>query len=163
MSTYKFTMSLKSVVARQYRTIVDRAAASMGEQHGVPSDGWIATARKALGMSAAQVARRLGVTRASVSKAERAELSGGVTLKAMQAIAEAMGYRFVYAIVPAEGRVEDAIAAQARQKAEALVRKASTHMALERQSLPEEKNRAEVERIANELVRTMPADFWDDK
>ena len=129
----------------------------------MPSEGWIATARKALGMSAAQLARRLGLTRARVSQAEQAELLGGVTLKTMRAIAEALGCRFVYAIVPAEGRVEDAIVAQARRKAQALVTKASTHMALERQSLPEDKNRAEVERIANELVRTMPGDFWDDK
>jgi len=156
-------MTVKSVVAKQYRTIVDRAAASIGKQPSMPSEGWIATARKALGMSAAQLARRLGVTRARVSQAEQAELSGGVTLKTMRATAEALGCRLVYAIVPAEGRVEDAIAAQARRKAQALVAKASTHMALERQSLPDEKNRAEVERIANELVRTMPANFWDDK
>jgi predicted DNA-binding mobile mystery protein A len=156
-------MTVKSVVAKQYQTIVDRAAASIGKQPSMPSEGWIATTRKALGMSAAQLARRLGVTRARVSQAEQAELSGGVTLKTMQAIAEAIGCRFVYAIVPAEGRVEDAIAAQARRKAQALVAKASTHMALERQSLPDEKNRVEVERIASELVRTMPADFWNDK
>jgi predicted DNA-binding mobile mystery protein A len=156
-------MNVKSVAAKQYRSIVDRAAASIPKQDGVPTEGWIATVRKALGMSGAQLARRLGVTRARISQVERAELSGGVTLKAIQAIAQTMGCRFVYAIVPAEGRVEDTIAAQARRKAEALVRKASTHMALERQALPEDKNRAEVERITNELIRTMPADFWDEK
>jgi predicted DNA-binding mobile mystery protein A len=114
-------------------------------------------------MSAAQLGRRLGLTRARVSQAEQAELSGGVTLKTMRAIAEALGCRFVYAIVPAEGRVDDVIVTQARRKAEALVAKASTHMALEKQSLPDDKNRAEVERITNELVRTMPVDFWSDK
>src|SRR5262245_25757406 len=124
-------MIVKSVVAKQYRTIVDRAAGSIGKQPKMPSEGWIATTRKALGMSAAQLARRLGLTRARVSQAERAELSGGVTLKAMKAMADAMGCRFVYAIVPAEGSVEAAIAAQARRKAQALVTKASTHMALE--------------------------------
>jgi len=156
-------MTVKKVAVKQYKRIVDRAAASIGKEPFMPSEGWIATTRKALGMSAAQLARRLGLTRARVSQAEQAEPLGAVTLKTMRAIAEALGCRFVYAIVPAGGRVEDAIAAQARRKAQALVAKASTHMALERQSLPEEKNRAEVERIANELVRTMPADFWDDK
>jgi predicted DNA-binding mobile mystery protein A len=156
-------MSVKDLVARQYQAIVDRAAVSIGRKSSLPPEGWIATTRKALGMSAAQLARRLGVTRARVSQAEHAELSGGVTLKTMEATADAMGCRFVYAMVPAEGRIEDAIAAQARRKAQALVARASTHMALERQSLPAEKNSKEVERIARELIRTMPSDFWADK
>ena len=156
-------MNVKATAARQYRAIVDRAAASIGKQANLPVEGWIATARKALGMSAAQLARRLGVTRARVSQAEQAELSGSVTLKTMHATAQAMGCRFVYAIVPVDGRVEDIIVAQARKKAQALVGKASGHMALELQSLPEEKNRAEVERITDDLVRTMPVDFWTNK
>lgn len=155
-------MTVKVAAARQYRAIVDRAAASIGQQLSLPSEGWIATTRKALGMPAAQLARRLGVTRARISEAEKAEPSGGVTLKTMRAVAEAMGCRFVYTIVPLDGSVEKAIAAQARRKAQALVERASTHMALERQSLPDEKNRAEVERIGTELARTMPADFWTD-
>lgn len=156
-------MSVRRVAAKQYQRIVDRAAGSIGGERSPPPEGWITTARKALGMSAAQLGRRLGLTRARVSQAEQAELSGGVTLKTMRAIAEALGCRFVYAIVPAEGRVDDVIVTQARRKAEALVAKASTHMALEKQSLPDDKNRAEVERITNELVRTMPVDFWSDK
>jgi predicted DNA-binding mobile mystery protein A len=158
-----YIMSVKEAVAKQYQAIVDHAAGSIGQQPHLPSEGWIATARKALGMSGARLARRLGVTRARISQAEQAELSGGVTLKTMRATAEAMGCRFVYAIVPVEGRVENMIAAQARRKARAIVGTASAHMALERQSLPDEKNRAEVERIARELVREMPADFWIEK
>jgi len=156
-------MTVKETVTKQYQAIVDRAAVSIGQQSTLPSEGWMATTRKALGMSAAQLARRLGVTRARVSQAEQAETLGGVTLKTMHATAGAMGCRFVYAIVPADGRIEDVIAAQAHRKAHALVAKASAHMALERQSLPESKNRAEVERIAGELVRNRPADFWADK
>ena len=153
-------MAVKDVAARLYRDRVDRATAVFAEAVDPPAEGWMATARKALGMSAAEVARRLGVTRARVSQAEKAEAEGGVTLRTMRATAEAMGCRFVYAIVPAEGRVEEAILAQARRKARALVGRASDHMALERQGLPEATNRAEAERLARELARTMPADFW---
>jgi predicted DNA-binding mobile mystery protein A len=155
-------MTVKSIATKQYQRIVNRAAASIGQHPKAPSEGWIATTRKALGMSAAQLGRKLDVTRARISQAEQAELSGGVTLKTMQTAAEAMGCRFVYAIVPADGQVEDTIAAQARRKAMALVAKASTHMALEQQSLSDEKNRAEVERIASELIRNMPSDFWEN-
>ena len=67
-------------------------------------------------MSGAEVAKKMSVTRARVTKAEHAELTGGVTLKSMQATAEAMGCRFVYAIIPASGRIEDIITAQARKR-----------------------------------------------
>lgn len=153
-------MSVKRLAATQYRAIAGRAAPL--SQVVMPSEGWIATIRKALGMSGAELARRLGVTRARVSQAERAEREGGVTLKSMEEFAQAMGCRFVYAIVPPEGRVESLVAAQARRKAEALVARAGGHMALERQALPAKKNRAEVERLARELMEDMPPDFWSE-
>ena len=113
-------------------------------------------------MSGAQLAKKMGVTRARVAQAEQAELSGGATLKSMQAAAEAMGCRFVYAVVP-EKRIDDLIAAQARKKALALVGAASTHMALEAQTLPAVKIAQEAERLSRELAREMPPDFWNDK
>jgi predicted DNA-binding mobile mystery protein A len=103
----------------------------------------------------------MGVTRARVAQAEQAELSGGATLKSMQAAAEALGCRFVYAVVP-ERLTEDVIKAQARKKALALVATASLHMALESQTVPKERTAEEVERLARELARDMPPDFWSD-
>lgn len=156
-------MGVRNTVTRQYQAIVDRAAGQFeAKSAAVPAEGWIATMRKALGMSGTDLAKRRGVTRARISQAERAESGGGVTLRTMRAAAEAMGCRFVYAIVP-EGRVEEVIAAQARRKARTIVDKASDHMALESQSLSEAQNNAEIERIAQELMREMPADFWTDK
>ncbi|MBX6368926.1 MAG: mobile mystery protein A [Rhodospirillales bacterium] len=154
-------MTTKGAVVRQYQAIVNRAAGRVGSL-AVPPEGWVATVRKALGMSGAQLAERLGVTRARISQAERAEVEGGVTLKTMHAAAEAMGCRFVYAIVP-KGRIEDIVAEQARKKARALVNRASGHMALESQPLSEEQNAEEAERIAESLLREMPADLWAEK
>lgn len=153
-------MSMKRAVRQQYQAIVDRAA-SQAAAFRTPSEGWLRTARKALGMSGAQLARRMGVTRARTASAERAELSGGVTLKSMQAAAEAMGCRFVYAIVPPQS-AEDLVAAQARRKAMAIVGVASKHMALESQALPDDKIAQEVAQLAADIARDMPTDFWDD-
>lgn len=155
-------MSVKSTATKQYQAIINRAAASVVQKLGKPAEGWLATARKALGMSGSQLGKRLGLTRARISQAEQAEPSGGITLKTMQAAAGAMGCRFVYAIVPIDGNIEDVIAEQARKKAKALVGYAGTHMALEKQSLSEEQNRQEIERITSELISTMPADLWAD-
>ncbi len=155
-------MSVKTIVRQQYRSIVDNVATSFS---GIktPPEGWLRTVRNALGMSGAEVAKKLGVTRARVTKAEHAELTGGVTLKSMQAMAEAMGCRFVYAIIPKSGSIEDIITAQARKKAVGIVGTASKHMALENQKLPDEKIVQEVERLTREIAQEQPSDFWNDK
>jgi predicted DNA-binding mobile mystery protein A len=153
-------MSVKTTVQQQYRRIVDAAAS-----HGAlktPPQGWLRTVRNALGMSGAQLAKKMGVTRARIAQAEHAELTGGITLKSIQATAEAMGCKFVYAIVP-PGRIEDIVMAQARKKAMAIVGTASKHMALESQTLPNDKIAQQVERLTQEIAREMPPDFWSDK
>ncbi len=152
-------MSVKTIAQQQYQRSVNAAVGHAGLR--TPREGWMRTVRKALGMSGAQLAKRMGVTRARIAQAEQAELVGGVTLNSMQAFAEAMGCRFVYAIVPPT-RVEDLIVAQARKKAEALVGTASKHMALESQTLPDDKIAQEVERLTSEIAREMAPDFWSD-
>jgi predicted DNA-binding mobile mystery protein A len=153
-------MSVKTIALQQYQRIVNGATNRVGLQ--TPPEGWLRTVRKALGMSGAQLAKKMGVTRARVAQAEHAELNGGVTLKSMRATAEAMGCRFVYAIVPPE-RIEDIIMAQARKKAMAVVGTASKHMALEEQTLPTKKISQEVERLTQEIAQEMPPNFWSDK
>ncbi len=154
-------MSVKQAVRKQYQTLVD-AAVPNGLALTRPPEGWLRTVRTAMGMSGAQLARRMGVTRARISNAEHAERDGGITLKSMEAAAEAMGCRFVYAIVP-DTTVDGLVANQARKKAQRLVRTASGHMALESQGLPANKIKQEIDRIARDLVREMPSDLWDDK
>jgi predicted DNA-binding mobile mystery protein A len=152
-------MSVKQVVREQYQAIVDFAS---GRNIDIPAEGWIRTVRKALGMSGAQLAKRMGVTRARIAQAEKAELDGGVTLKSMKATAEAMGCRFVYAFVPPD-TIETVILAQARKKAQAIVDRAGKHMALEDQALSDSRTQREITRLMNELVDEMPADFWQDR
>ena len=153
-------MSVKSTVLQQYQRIVDSSASCAALRR--PPEGWLRTVRKALGMSGAQLAKKMGVTRARIAQAEHAELNGGVTLKSMQAAAEAMGCRFVYAIVP-PSRVEDIVMTQARKKAAAIVGTASKHMALESQTLPDDKIARQIERLTQDIAREMPSDFWTDK
>jgi len=154
-------MSIKQVVTIQYQQIMDRTAKAV---HGIsmPPEGWLCTARKALNMSGAQLARRLGVSRAQISQSEKKEISGGVTLKKMQQMAEAMGYRFVYAIVP-EKTVDEIIFTRAGKKATKLVNLTSTHMALESQALSKRQIKFEIERIQQNLIDEMSYDLWNDE
>ena len=80
----------------------------------------------------------------------------------MRKIADAMDAEFVYAVIP-KGSVEDVIRTQAHRKAEARVRRASSHMALESQSLPSEQTKQRIDDLAEQLLREMPPDFWEIK
>jgi predicted DNA-binding mobile mystery protein A len=152
-------MSVKQAVRRQYQAIVDTAH---GNDIEIPAEGWIRTVRRALGMSGAQLAKKMGVTRSRIAQAEKAELDGGVTLKSMEATAEAMGCRFVYAFVPPQ-TIENVIIAQARKKAQVIVGRAAKHMALEDQTVSHSRTQQEVARLMSELMYQMPSDFWEDK
>lgn len=154
-------MSMKKVVAKQYRENVNRARSQLSGL-AVPSEGWIRTVRKALGMSGAQLARRMGVTRALVSNTEKAELEGCVTLKAMQNMAESMNCRFVYAIVP-EQEIEEIVRKRALQKARAEVKAASIHMALEEQALSKDKLEEQIQSLAKEMMDKANSDLWNDE
>lgn len=126
-----------------------------------PSQGWLFTMREALGMSRAQLARRRSVSRNQISKLERGELKGSVTLGTMMKMADAMNCRFVYAIIP-DKDIDEMIEDQAKKKAYSIVKQAGSHMALENQALPKARLQYEIKRVAEELIAKQPADFWDD-
>ena len=154
-------MGVKNVISKQYQEKVNVVSPKM-QGIRTPPEGWLCTARKALGMSAAQLARRLGVTRAHISNTEKSELNGRVTIKTLQSMAEAMGCRLVYAIVPEED-VEKILAARAKKKALKMVEEVNKQMALEEQALSEEQIAFEVKRLQMELLKELPGNFWNDE
>ena len=156
-------MSVKEAVRRQCQAKVDLAASTQVCALQRPPEGWIATVRKALGMSAAQLGRLVGQTRANISAAERSEQNDRITLQTMQSLAEAMGCKLVYAIVPVQGDIDDLLQERARKKARGIVSRANTHMALEKQSLPTGQIDDQIERMALDLLRDPPSDFWEDE
>ena len=156
-------MSVQNTILQQYQRFVDRASLSSADL-ALPTEGWLRTMRKALGMSGAQLARKMGVTRALISQAESNEVSGSVTLKTMQKMAEAMGCRFVYAVLPPKGKeTEDVIFAHAMKKARAIAERTDEHMALEGQSLSNAELEKQIKRLAQRLAIEMASDFWNDK
>jgi predicted DNA-binding mobile mystery protein A len=67
-----------------------------------PPQGWLRAVRDALGMTTAQLGRRLKVFQPRIVELEKSEVSGSVTLHTLQRAAEALGCRLVYALVPDE-------------------------------------------------------------
>jgi predicted DNA-binding mobile mystery protein A len=154
-------MSIKTIVSQQYRDKINQSAKTLADFPEIPPEGWLKTVRKALRMSGAALASRLGVTKARIPKAEKDELSGSLTLKTIQNMAEAMNCKFVYAVIPNDS-VDSIIRQQALEKAKQQVEAAAIHMALEAQSLNNEQTKFEIERIANDLIQSMPPTFWHD-
>ena len=153
-------MSTKQLIKYQCQDKANLAASQLASLPQVRSS-WLRTTRRALGMSGAQLARRLGVTRSQVSKVENAESSGSVNLKTLQLMAEAMGCKFVYAIVP-NSDIDSLLDEQARKKAKQNVDYVNQQMLLEGQGLTAEALEREVERVSKELLANPPKDFWDN-
>ena len=155
-------MSIQDIVLKQYRDKVNQAYFQLGGYPLSLSEGWLKTVRKALGMSGTQLAKRLGVTKGQISQTESGELSGSVTLKTMQKMAQAMDCRFVYAVIPTQ-EIEKIIKHRAVLKAKEQIKAASTQMALEAQALNDEQLAYAVDQLASEIVEKMPSDLWNDE
>ena len=151
-------MNLKYIAQMQYQKTVDAVRKQPMIKH--PKAGWIRTVRQALGMSLAQLGSRLGRTRVAVSKNEKAEVTGQMTLKTLTMIADALECDLAYQLVPRKP-VQDIIKTQAYKKATKIVQTASMHMSLEDQALSKADNEAKITRIADELIRDLPKDLWD--
>ena len=126
-----------------------------------PSRGWIRAIRDGLGMTTAQLARRMGVTQPRISELERGEVGGNITIHSLERAAEAMGCRLVYALVPLEP-LTSVIDTRASALAGRQLASIEQTMRLENQSVSDQARRDEARaRLVAELKRK-PARLWDD-
>ena len=124
-----------------------------------PKGGWIRSIRQALGMSASQLADRIGVSRQAVFALEQRESLNSVSLEALEKAAQAMDAHLVYAIVP-NTTLGDTLRKQARKKvAEKLSRVAHT-MQLEDQGVPDEETKRQLKDSEQALLDAWPTDLW---
>ncbi|MEH6650506.1 MAG: mobile mystery protein A [Motiliproteus sp.] len=149
--------TFKLIEREQCREVVDQTSEKI---KAVPSrKDWISLVRKALGMSSSQLANRLKVSRNQAAKLERAEKEGGITIRRLNEVAQAMGCRLVYSFVP-ETSVSSMIEEQARKKAVNLLASTSVHMMLEDQELTNKQKLAEIRRLQAEIVDEIKG-LWD--
>ena len=146
-------------VSAQSRARLDQRLAQLGsvEQYRTPSRGWIRAIRQALGMSTAQLAKRLGVRQPSVVGLERSEEKGTIAVATLQKVAEALDCTLVYALVP-----NQSLEATVRARARALLRR--RRQPIEHSMLLEDQDVAEPvsDRQVEDMIReTSPRRFWD--
>ncbi len=111
-------------------------------------------------MSSPALAERLGISRNSIYASIQNEKAGTISLNQLDKMAEAMGGKLVYAIVPREGSVEEIVMAQARKKARRIAQRTRAHMALEEQLEGLRSEDEMIEELADDIIREMPRDIW---
>lgn len=146
--------------ARQAREALDRRLAPLGpaSRYAPPRLGWIRAVRDALGMSAADLAARMGVSGASVRSLEEKEMSGGIRLSSLRRAAAAMDCTLVYAFIPNES-LQGTVRRQAARVLERHTRRANQTMALEAQETEplDSAREAQLQRIADSRQ------LWSDR
>lgn len=134
---------------------------SISHQYGKPRSGWIKTIRTALNMSVAQLAQRLGLSRARIAQLENAEIHDAVTLRALREAANAMECELVYAIVPkGNSTLKGIINRRAEQIARERVTRVAHSMSLEEQSIDNDTLKHQQIELAKNLMGHLNKKFW---
>jgi predicted DNA-binding mobile mystery protein A len=124
-----------------------------------PPMGWVRAIRDALGLTGAQLARRLDIRPASLSELEKNEASGRITLATLKRAAEALDCTFVYALVPNHS-LEAMVTEAAKAAAERELAPSFHTMALEGQDLRPADKRFIVEERAAEIAKAGGKRLW---
>lgn len=136
------------------RRTLDRRLAGYRELDApVPPRGWVRAVREALGMSAADLGRRMGLTRQAVSQLEASEADGTIQLDTLRRAAEALDSVLVYAIVP-RASLDEIVTGRARALAEAAVEGVEHSMALEAQSAGEDDRDRLIQELSERLMNS---------
>lgn len=153
-------MAQLSPIGRLARRQLDSRLQALRDQARLwqrPGDGWIATLRRALGMTQAHLANRMSVSRQAISQLEQRESDGSVTLKALEQAAEALGGRLVYAIVP-DRPLEDTLEERALDVASRMTGSVRHTMRLE-----DQEPTSDIERRTRDIARELlasPTRLW---
>jgi len=154
---------MKANQAALARKQLERRLAPIREMTLVsPPKGWIKAIRESLGMTARQLAARMGVGPSRIPLIEEAELTGSTTLKTLRQAAAAMNCAFVYAFVPIEP-LDDILRERAMQKARKDVARLDHTMRLENQSLLKSDLDAEQQRAIERIVAGSLRGLWDEE
>lgn len=148
--------ALRQMQLRQIDETIERLAPLRQVQS--PPRGWLRAIREALGLTQAQVAERLGVTKSMISKYEKAEVEGSITLATLHRVAAALESDAVCVVLP-RAPVNDTRRRRAREVAARHVAAVHESMALEGQSVSEQERQRQIADLAETLLRS--GDLWD--
>jgi predicted DNA-binding mobile mystery protein A len=152
-------MIKNAVIARQH---LDKRFARMQplDIFARPPRGWIRAIRDSLGMTASQLASRMGVSRPRVVVIEQGEVEGSLTLNSLQRAAEALNCTLVYALVP-NRPLDETVHAQAVSIASERLAAVEHSMQLENQAVSPSEAKQHREKLIEQIVRNETRRLWD--
>lgn len=127
----------------------------------MPPGGWLRPVREALGITQAQLARRLNISRQSVQDFEHAEAEGRITLESLNRLARALDCRLVYAVIPENGSLDDIRTRQAEAVADRLLKPTGHSMKLEAQGVSDRERKRQRKLLIESLLRESPRKLWE--
>lgn len=144
------------------RDQLDRRFGRLKEKNNnVPGEGWIRTIRESLGMSSTQLARRLGITKQSLNRIEKNELTGAVTLETLRRVAMALECNVQLALIPNKS-LQNILEIRALEVASKIIERTNLHMELEKQETDKSFRQKRIKELADELIRTGDHRIWED-
>lgn len=114
----------------------------------LPTTGWIRVIREALGMTTADLAKRVKLDQSRITRLENAEIDGDLKISSMKKIAQGLNMKFVYGFIP-EDSLEQIVQDQARKIAQKKLMKVDHTMRLEDQEL----NQIDKEKSLEDLIQ----------
>lgn len=127
-----------------------------------PHRGWVRAIREALGMTTAQLGKRLGVSQPRIVALEKAEPSGAITLESLTRAANALNCKLVYALVPRTS-LEEMTEGRAIALANKRFERTSHTMVLEAQRVDNEDEREQVLAMARRLIEKSGSELWEEE
>ncbi len=115
--------------------------------------------REALGMSAQELANRIGVDQSRISRIEAAERDGQVKLSTLRKVAQGLEMEFFYGFVP-KGTLEEMVREQAKKIALERLQRLNHTMRLEMQELSNEEKSNALKDMIDKILIEDPKDLW---
>lgn len=149
----------RSILARRHLDLRVNQQAAVGSLQRPPR-GWVKAIREALGMTTAQLARRMGVAQPSVVSLEASEAHGRIRLDTLERAALALDCQLVYALVPNQP-LDALVQLRRRELAERQLASVEQSMRLENQSVESKTARGWQ---LNQVSERIDARYlWDEK
>lgn len=126
-----------------------------------PPRGWIRAIRESLGMTTAQLAKRIGVSQPRAVAIEQAEKSGAITMESLERAARALDCELVYALVPRKP-LEELAEDRALGVVKRRLARTGHSMALEDQSVAPEDEQEQLKRLQRRLLDGKGSALWDE-
>ncbi len=124
-----------------------------------PMKGWIRAIRDVLGMNMRQFADRLGVSKSRIPRIEQDEITGSLTLKTMNRVADKLDCVFVYGFVPRTS-LDDTVRKQAAIVAQKRMNRLMHTMSLEAQGLSSKNVKKAFNNMVEEIIDS-PSMLWE--